>query len=148
MWRLAEPWSAIFKAVGGALGDVDGGQQGASAIQSSTIAARFSHATMEAQTGDPEQQEEDEPTTLILRPGQGAPAPNELTSSADEAEYDDDAPVRYSGNRLVKIVPLEIKPGAWAVLHGLEKSPRLNGLLERVCGYERPFWWPPRDEPQ
>ena len=50
----------------------------------------LSHATMEAQTGDPEQ-EEDEPTTLLLRPGQGAPAPNELTSSADEAEYDDDA---------------------------------------------------------
>ena len=87
--------------------------------------------------------EEVDSTALVARPaGQGAPAANELTSSADEAEDDDEKEFRLVGNRLIRFEELEVTPGGWAVLHGLRSQPQLNGLLVRVCGWERPRWWP------
>ena len=77
-------------------------------------------------------------THVIIRPGQGAPAPNELTSSADEAE-DDEEEEAYLAMGVVKADPLI--PGCWAVIHGLKNQQHLNGLLVRVCSWERPTWW-------
>ena len=82
------------------------------------------------------------PTTLVVKvkPGGGAPAPNELTSSADEAEDDDDA-CAWVGGRPYRIEEQELVPGGWAVLCALRSQRHINGLLVRVCGWERPLWW-------
>ena len=85
-----------------------------------------------------------DPHALVRRPpNAGAPAPNDLTSSADEAEDEDDAEDHHAGTRLVKVEPLELKDGGWAVLHGLRNDRPLNGLLVRVCGWQIPHWWDP-----
>jgi hypothetical protein len=83
-----------------------------------------------------EDPKDDDVATLAVRPGQGAPVPNELTSSADEADDDDD------GTKLQGELP-ELSSGGWAVLHDLstESGRLLNGMLVRVCGSERPSWW-------
>lgn len=95
---------------------------------------------------EPEDVPEDVPedadsNALVLRPNQGAPAPNELTSSADEAEDEDDtSTVLAVGNRIVPVETLDLASGGWAVLHGLSQRD-FNGLLVRVCGWKRPTWW-------
>ena len=76
--------------------------------------------------------EHESASTLALPPGQGAPAPNELTSSADEADPDDEEDGAAA---------LEVVAGGWAVLHGLSGRRSLNGLLARVCGRDPPAWW-------
>ena len=45
------------------------------------------------------------------------------------------------GNQVIKAEPLEITAGGWAVLHSLRALDSLNGLLVRVCGWQRPCWW-------
>ena len=88
---------------------------------------------MAAQPAAEAEPPQEDATALVLRPGQGAPAPNELTSSADEAEDDE-----YG---MVTVMDGDIEEGCWAVLFGLSKKPELNGRLVRVCSHYTPCWW-------
>jgi hypothetical protein len=73
-------------------------------------------------------------TALIVAVARGAPAPNEPTSSADEAEDEaqDDEWI-WVGNQRRRVVAPPVRIGGWAVIHGLRNERVLNGLLVRCC---------------
>ena len=73
-------------------------------------------------------------TALVVAVARGAPAPNEPTSSADEAEDEaqDDEWI-WVGNQRRRVVAPTVRIGGWAVIHGLRNERVLNGLLVRCC---------------
>ena len=73
-------------------------------------------------------------TALVVAVARGAPAPNEPTSSADEAEDEaqDDEWI-WVGNQRRRVVAPPVRIGGWAVIHGLRNDRVLNGLLVRCC---------------
>ena len=75
-------------------------------------------------------------TALVLASLRGAPAPNEPTSSADEAEDEaqDDEWIWVGNQRRRRVVAAPpVRIGGWAVIHGLRNDRVLNGLLVRCC---------------